>query len=147
MTDGQGRWIVFNGEIFNFVELRQELEGLGHRFRTKTDTEVILQIYARFGVEGFARLNGMWAFAIVNIPARSIVLSRDRFSIKPLYYTQQGSRIYFGSEIKQLFQVLPSKQVNLPIMSAFLAQHLLDHTEETFFEGVKKVAAKNVACY
>ncbi len=143
MTDGIGRWLVFNGEIFNFIELRRELEGLGHHFRSSTDSEVILHIYARYGVEGFSRLNGMWAFALVDVPAHRLILSRDRFSMKPLYYAQSGSRIYFASEIKQLLPILPSIRLSRPTMTAFLAQHLLDHTPQTFFEGVQRVAAKS----
>lgn len=142
MTDGQGRWLIFNGEIFNFVELRQELERLGDSFITRTDTEVILRVYARYGLQGFAKLNGMWAFALVDVPARRVILSRDRFSIKPLYFTRQKSQVYFASEIKQLFPVLPAKHLNYDAMSAFLSQSLLDHTGDTFFEGVGRVPAK-----
>ena len=142
MTDGEGRWIIFNGEIFNYVELRQELISLGHNFQSNSDTEVLLHIYSRYGVEGFAKLNGMWAMAIIDIPKRIVVLSRDRFSIKPLFYVQQGSRIYFASEIKQLLPILPSRKMNANVMSAYLSQSLLDHTRETFFEDVFRVPAK-----
>src|SRR5437870_955538 len=102
LTDGKGRWIIFNGEIFNYPELRDELRHKGHQFRTNTDTEVILKIYEEYGEDGFEQLNGMWAFAIVDLPNRRVVLSRDRFSIKPLYYTRQGPKFFFASEIKQL---------------------------------------------
>jgi len=142
MTDGQGRWLIFNGEIFNFVELRQELEQLGDHFQTKSDSEVILRVYARFGVEGFAKLNGMWAFALVDLPQRRVILSRDRFSIKPLYFTKQGRRFYFSSEIKQLLPLLSAKRLNQRAMTAFLSQLLLDHTNETFFVDVNKVPPK-----
>src|SRR5439155_10297582 len=86
MPDGKGRWIVFNGEIFNYLELRRELQALGHRFTTACDTEVILHVYDEYGEDGFEKLNGMWAFALVDIPRGRAVLSRDRFSIKPLYF-------------------------------------------------------------
>jgi asparagine synthase (glutamine-hydrolysing) len=142
MTDGEGRWLIFNGEIFNFVELRSELEQLGDTFRTHTDSEVILRIYARYGLDGFAKLNGMWAFALVDVPKCQVVLSRDRFSIKPLYYTRQGTQVYFSSEIKQLLPLLPAKQLNRDAMLAFLSQLLLDHTNDTFFRGVSKVPPK-----
>src|SRR5215469_3440695 len=98
MHDGNGRWIVFNGEIFNYVELRRELQTMGHRFKTACDTEVILHIYDKYGEDGFEKLNGMWAFALVDIPRRRVVLSRDRFSIKPLYLTSVDDRICFSSE-------------------------------------------------
>jgi len=143
MTDGQGRWITFNGEIFNYLELRRELQDLGEQFRTATDTEVLLRIYSLYGPQGFAKLNGMWAFALVDLPARRVVLSRDRFSIKPLYYTREGSRVYFASEIKQLLPVLAARRMNERVMQAYLAQSLLDHTPETFFEGVYRVPAKS----
>ena len=142
MTDGQGRWLIFNGEIFNFIELRKELEEFGDTFQTQTDSEVILHVYARYGLDGFAKFNGMWAFALVDIPNRRVILSRDRFSIKPLYYTQQASRIYFSSEIKQLLPLLPAKRLNRGVMTAFLSQLLLDHTNETFFHGIAKVPPK-----
>lgn len=100
MTDGKGRWITYNGEIFNYLELRRELEGLGRSFQTDTDTEVVLHVYDEFGEAGFAKLNGMWALAIVDIPKRRVVLSRDRFSIKPLYLLRSvDNRLYFASEI------------------------------------------------
>lgn len=142
MTDGQGRWLIFNGEIFNFIELRKELEQLGDTFETHTDSEVILRVYARYGLDGFAKFNGMWAFALVDLPQRKVILSRDRFSIKPLYYTRQGSRIYFASEIKQLLPLVPLTTVNSDAVIAFLSQCLHNHTGETFFGGVTKIAPK-----
>jgi asparagine synthase (glutamine-hydrolysing) len=142
MTDGEGRWIVYNGEIFNYLELRSELEAKGHRFRTGTDTEVILHIYSEYGGEGFDRLNGMWAFAIADVPNRCVVLSRDRFSIKPLYLFRHQDCIYFASEIKQLLPLLPVRHLNEQVMSAFLAQGLLDHSLETFYEGIVKLAPR-----
>lgn len=143
MTDGRGRWIIFNGEIFNYIELRQELAALGHTFNTATDTEVLLGIYSQYGPEGFARLNGMWALAVVDLPGRCVVLSRDRFSIKPLFYTLQGRRVYFASEIKQLLPMQAQRRMNTQVMQAYLSQSLLDHTAETFFEGVHRVPAKS----
>jgi asparagine synthase (glutamine-hydrolysing) len=147
MTDGKGRWITYNGEIFNYLELRRELEALGHSFQTNTDTEVILHVYDEFGEAGFEKLNGMWALAIADIPERRVVLSRDRFSIKPLYLFRSGdNRVYFASEIKQLLPLLPSKEVNIEVLLAFLVQNLLDHSPETFFRGIKRMPAMcNVA--
>ena len=139
MSDGEGLWITYNGEIFNYVELRRELEIRGHRFKTGTDTEVILRVYHEYGERGFDRLNGMWAFAIVDIPARKVVLSRDRFSIKPLYIFKSKGELYFGSEIKQLLPLLPTRELNASIMTAYLAQGLLDHDVETFFRGITRV--------
>jgi asparagine synthase (glutamine-hydrolysing) len=142
MTDGHGRWIIFNGEIFNFIELREELKSLGCIFRTETDTEVILHLYGQFGEAGFKKMNGMWAFALADLPARRIILSRDRFSIKPLYLFSSSTEIYFASEIKQLVPLLRSKKPNLATVATFLAQGLLDHSSETFFEEITKAPAK-----
>jgi asparagine synthase (glutamine-hydrolysing) len=139
MSDGKGCWITYNGEIFNDLELRRELETRGHTFRTGTDTEVVLHVYAEYGESGFDRLNGMWAFAIVDSRARKVVLSRDRFSIKPLYLFKSNGELYFGSEIKQLLPLLPALELNAGAMTAYLAQGLLDHDVETFFRGITRV--------
>jgi asparagine synthase (glutamine-hydrolysing) len=101
MSYAEGRfWIVFNGEIYNFIELRDELEQHGHRFRSETDTEVILAAYAEWGEQSLLRFNGMWAFAIWDSAERSLFLARDRFGVKPLYYTFDGERFAFASEMK-----------------------------------------------
>jgi asparagine synthase (glutamine-hydrolysing) len=112
------------------------LQAKGHEFKTSTDTEVILHTYSEYGEQGFNRFNGMWAFAVADMPARRVVLSRDRFSIKPLYLLRVDGCIYFASEIKQLLPLLPERRLNREIMSAFLAQGLLDHSCETFFDGI-----------
>jgi asparagine synthase (glutamine-hydrolysing) len=142
MTDHQGCWIAYNGEIFNYLELRRELRAKGHEFVTGTDTEVILHVYSEYGEQGFDRLNGMWAFAIADVPNRRVVLSRDRFSIKPLYLLRLPGCSYFASEIKQLLPLLPTRRLNAQTMSAFLGQGLLDHSRETFFEGIVRVAPR-----
>jgi asparagine synthase (glutamine-hydrolysing) len=142
-ADGKGRWIIFNGEIFNYIELRNELLEQGCEFRTASDTEVILKIYDAYGEKGFERLNGMWAFALVDLPARRVVLSRDRFSIKPLYYTRQGDHLYFGSEIKQLLPFLRERTLNRPVMYRFLVQAVADYSPETFFDEIYSVKAKH----
>jgi asparagine synthase (glutamine-hydrolysing) len=142
MTDHQGHWIAYNGEIFNYLELRSELAAKGHKFGTGTDTEVILHLYSEYGEQGFERLNGMWAFAIADVPKRRILLSRDRFSIKPLYLLRRHGCIYFASEIKQLLPILPVRRLNEDVMSAFLTQGLLDHSLETFYQGIVKLAPR-----
>jgi asparagine synthase (glutamine-hydrolysing) len=95
-------WIVFNGEIYNFRELRADLEKHGHHFSSNTDTEVILHLYEETGPECVKRLNGMFAFAIFDRDGRKIVLARDHFGIKPLYYYDSAGRFVFGSEIKAI---------------------------------------------
>jgi asparagine synthase (glutamine-hydrolysing) len=142
MTDNKGRWIIFNGEIFNYLELRRELQAAGHSFRTESDTEVILEVYDQYGERGFDKLNGMWAFAIADMPAKRIVLSRDRFSMKPLYLLTLKDDLYFASEIKQLLPLLPKREVHPEVMSAYLSQGLMDHTTDTFFRGISKMAPK-----
>jgi len=94
--------VVFNGEIYNFRELRRDLEQSGHRFATSTDTEVIVHAYEEWGADAIARLRGMFAIAIWDASARQLLLARDRIGIKPLYYSLIGQRLYFGSEIKSL---------------------------------------------
>ncbi|HXV98796.1 MAG TPA: asparagine synthase (glutamine-hydrolyzing), partial [Anaerolineae bacterium] len=93
-------WIVFNGEIYNYRELRTFLQKKGHIFRTHTDTEVILHLYEEFGLECVQHLNGIFAFAIWDAPRQELTLARDRMGIKPLYYTETANGLIFGSELK-----------------------------------------------
>ena len=95
-------WVVFNGEIYNYQELRQDLIRRGHRFRTNSDTETLVHLYEEEGVDGIARLRGMFAYAIWDERVRRLTLVRDRFGKKPLYYAQCGGASYFASELKCL---------------------------------------------
>lgn len=97
-------WITFNGEIFNYIELRDELIQKGHQFRTRSDTEVILALYKEEGEDCVRRLNGQWAFAIWDVENRKLFASRDRVGVRPFFYTQVGHRLLFASEIKALFE-------------------------------------------
>ena len=101
-------WIVFNGEIFNYVELRAQLERLGHRFRTRSDTEVVVHAYEAWGGDAFARLEGQWALALWDETAKRLVLCRDRFGIAPLHCCVHRGRLYFASEVKAIFAADPS---------------------------------------
>lgn len=96
-------WVVFNGEIFNYVELREELIAAGHTFRTASDTEVIVHAYEQWGVQAFARFNGQFAIALWHAPSGRLVLARDPVGIRPLYLCHHAGRLYFGSEVKALF--------------------------------------------
>jgi asparagine synthase (glutamine-hydrolysing) len=96
-------WIVFNGEIFNYLELRAELEQLGHRFRTRSDTEVIVHAYEAWGEQAFARMNGQWAAALWDERRQRLVVSRDRLGVRPLYLCEHQGRLYFASEVKAIF--------------------------------------------
>jgi asparagine synthase (glutamine-hydrolysing) len=95
-------WIVFNGEIFNYIELRADLEARGHRFTTSSDTEVILHLYEEYGPHCFDKMNGQWGIAIWDTEKRRLLLSRDRLGVRPLFYTQVGTTLLFGSEIKAI---------------------------------------------
>ncbi len=101
-------WIAFNGEIFNYVELREELAALGHRFRTRSDTEVIVHAWEAWGPEAFARFNGQWAVALWDARREELVLSRDRLGVRPLYLCEHGGRLWFASEVKSIFAGDPS---------------------------------------
>jgi len=101
-------WIVFNGEIFNFIELRAELLTQGHRFRTKSDTEVIVHAYEEWGAACFERFNGQWAVALWDAARQELVLSRDRLGVRPLYLCEHDRRLYFASEVKAIFAANPA---------------------------------------
>jgi asparagine synthase (glutamine-hydrolysing) len=120
IPNGDGSlWIVFNGEIFNYLELRSELAARGHRFRTTSDTEVLLHAYEEYGPECLHRLNGQFAFAVWNTRDQSLFLARDRLGVRPLFYTQKGGRFVFGSEMKA---VLAAGTVRAEIEPAVLEQ-------------------------
>ncbi|MCZ2443334.1 MAG: asparagine synthase (glutamine-hydrolyzing) [Flavobacteriales bacterium] len=129
--------VVFNGEIYNHIEIRQELEARGRRFVSQSDTEVILQAYDEWGVACLAKFNGMFAFVLYDIAKDDVFAARDRFGVKPLYYYRSGETIAFASEIKQ-FTVLPgfTAQLNRRRGYDFLVYGMHEHTEETFFEDV-----------
>ena len=101
-------WITFNGEIFNYLELREELVGLGHRFRTHSDTEVIVHAYEAWGEKAFDRFNGQWAAALWNSRERTLVLARDPFGVRPLFVCEHAGRLYFASEVKAIFAASPA---------------------------------------
>ena len=140
VCDGQ-IWITYNGEIYNFLEIRQELESLGYGFRSNSDTEVILRAYEEWGIKALDKLNGMFAFVLYDRRNQKVLAVRDRFGVKPLYYwrSPQGF-IAFASEIKQ-FTVLPgwNPRLNGQIAYDFLNWGVMDHTANTFFAGVQQI--------
>lgn len=135
-------WIIFNGEIFNYIELREELKLKNHIFKTSTDTEVIIKVYKEYGESGFDKLNGMWAFALYDLKLNKIILSRDRFSIKPFFLFQNNQKVFFASEIKQLLPLLDKKELELDIMLVFLQQGLLDFNDNTLFKNIYRLKPK-----
>jgi len=106
-NENRTAWVVFNGEIYNFRELRRELEQKGHRFSTHADTEVIIHLYEDLGAECVQKLRGMFAFALFDEPRRRLLLARDRLGKKPLHYALSGGRLLFGSEIKAILAAAP----------------------------------------
>jgi asparagine synthase (glutamine-hydrolysing) len=141
--DGQF-WITYNGEIYNYVELREELESQGAVFRSHSDTEVILQAYKVWGPDAFTRFIGMWALAILDLRRRRLVLSRDRFGIKPLHYVAARDRFAFASEIKQLLEIpwVP-RSLNARAVYDYLQYEVSDIGAETFFSNVNKIRPGN----
>jgi asparagine synthase (glutamine-hydrolysing) len=133
-------WITYNGEVYNYLEIRQELEARGHQFHTHTDTEVILRAYREWGPSCVQRFNGMWAFAIYDRQQRKLFCSRDRFGVKPFYYFATDSLMLFGSEIKQILQYPGMPRIaNESIVLQYLDQGVQDHSESTFFENIRQL--------
>lgn len=129
-------WIVFNGEIYNFSEIRPELEKRGHKFSSNTDTEVIIHAYEEWGCDCVERFNGMWAFAIYDKAKSCLFLSRDRFGVKPLYYYHDARGLIFSSEIKGILQHGVPRNPNDKAVYDYLAMGFVDHSPETFFKGI-----------
>jgi asparagine synthase (glutamine-hydrolysing) len=137
-SDDERYWITFNGEIYNYLEIREELKACGYVFHTDADTEVVLTAYAHWGINCQNRFNGMWAFVIYDRKEQRIFLSRDRFGIKPLYYwfSPEGD-FYFASEIKQFTKLPGWKSIlNKERALDYLYYSVMDHTDETLFKGV-----------
>ena len=136
-------WIVFNGEIYNFRELRTLLLGKGHVFRTKTDTEVIVHLYEEFGSACLEKLRGMFAFAIWDENRRTLFLARDRVGIKPLYYHLSNDALVFASEIKAILaDPTVARQIAPEMIDRFLTFSYLPG-QETLFKGIRKLAPGN----
>lgn len=132
-----GVTIVYNGEIYNYVELTTELQYEGYEFYSRSDTEVILAAYDMWGSDCVHHFNGMWSFAIYDSNCQTLFLSRDRYGVKPLYYYRSGNTFLFGSEIKQLLEdkSIPRK-VNREIMAHHLLYEFREYSEQTFFEDI-----------
>ncbi len=143
MSDKTGRyWMVLNGEIYNFLELREELEKSGARFFSRSDTEVALLAFIHWGTGCLQKFNGMWALAVYDRQLNELFLARDRFGVKPLYYFIRRGMYAFASEIKQLLQLgACARRVNLDLLSDFLFWGFEGHTDDTFFGEVKALPA------
>ncbi len=140
-TSLDGRYsLVFNGEIYNYIELREELTRLGVTFSSSGDTEVLLNVLINWGVDGISKLRGMFAFAFVDLEDEIVLLARDRYGIKPLHVFTDHSNLYFASEIKQ-FTELPTwnPTVDEEVALQFLLYGVTDHGPKTMFAGVERV--------
>lgn len=137
-------WTVFNGEIFNYIELRSQLEGLGHRFYTRSDTEVIVHLYEQYGDDFVTRLNGQFAIVVWDATERRLLLARDRAGIRPLFHARAAGRFWFGSEIKALLAVLPDRASLDPqgLVQALNFWGAVDPT--TLFQGIQSLPAGHV---
>jgi asparagine synthase (glutamine-hydrolysing) len=138
--------IVFNGEIYNYIEIKKELISAGYTFKTSSDTEVILAAYDKWGQECIHKFNGMWAFCIYDKIKSILFCSRDRFGIKPFYYF--NSRVYFafGSEIQQLLQFTKFK-ANIKTLINYLVLSVENYSEETFFQDIKELPSSHNLIY
>jgi asparagine synthase (glutamine-hydrolysing) len=141
MSDQQESvWVIFNGEIYNFLELRHELEGYGHVFRTKSDTEVIVHGYKQWGDEVLNRLNGMFGLAIWDAQERRLVLARDPFGIKLLYYRIDTDRLYFGSEMRAIRATMADRAEVDPTSLNLFLRYRYTPSPYTILKGVRKLA-------
>jgi asparagine synthase (glutamine-hydrolysing) len=144
MSYQDGRfWITFNGEIYNYLELRQELLNLGHHFVSQTDTEVILAAYSQWGVDCLGKLRGMFAFGIWNTESKTLFLARDRVGEKPLYYWYDIDKLYFASELKALISLLPQTPELDPIAVDLYLHYQYVPEPRTPLLGVNKLPAAN----
>ncbi len=134
-------WIIFNGEIYNYPELRQLLEQKGHKFRTHSDTETIVHLYEEFGEECFARLRGMFALALWDRNRRRMVLARDRIGKKPLFYFHDSKRFIFGSELKAILAAgnIPADS-DVSAISDYFA-FLYIPAPKTIYRAIRKLRA------
>ncbi|MFB3786884.1 MAG: asparagine synthase (glutamine-hydrolyzing) [bacterium] len=132
-------WIVFNGEIYNYQDLRHELQAHGHTFKTKTDTEVIIHAYEQWGMDSFQRLNGMYAFALWDGKSQALVLARDPYGVKPLYYWDDGKSLLFASEIKAILcHPKVRREIDPQSLDEFLTFSFIP-SPRTIFTGIKKL--------
>lgn len=139
--------ITYNGELYNYLEIKEELQKDGYVFKSHTDTEVILASYDKWGENCVDRFNGMWAFAIYDKEKKIIFCSRDRFGVKPFYYTQVDDKFIFGSEIKQLLEFYEDRYINKKVLMNYLVIGYENYDNETFFENIFKLQQSHNLIY
>ena len=143
-NEDQTIWITYNGEIYNYLELREELLKSGHKFHSVTDTEVIIHSYEQWGIDCLRHFNGMWAFAIWDTDKKQLFCARDYFGIKPFYYYWDGKVFAFASEIKSIItHPNITKKVNEEILYDYLTTGFVDHSADTFFSGIKQLRSSH----
>jgi asparagine synthase (glutamine-hydrolysing) len=140
-------WITYNGEVYNFQELRSDLEKKGHVFKSNTDTEVIIHAYEEYGLDCVKQFNGMWAFCIYDKNKDILVLSRDQFAIKPLYYYIENDKFIFSSMIAGILCHDIKTAPNDKAIMEYLAFNLEDHKEYTFFENIYSLSSGEILTY
>jgi asparagine synthase (glutamine-hydrolysing) len=133
--------LIFNGEIYNYIEVRAELQQLGYTFSTASDSEVLLRAYQQWGKNCLTKFNGMWAFVIYNKTNKTVFCSRDRFGVKPFYYTVHNKQFIFCSEIKGILALTKNAKPNWQMLTEFLVMNMTDHTHQTHFDGIYKLPA------
>jgi len=135
MFDISGRYlIIHNGEVYNYIELRKDLEKKGYIFKSNTDTEVILYSFIEWGEDCLNYFNGMWAFCIYDLKRRTFFISRDRYGIKPLYYFIDNNKFIFCSEIKPILNLISNQtSPNYQVIYNYLVFNRTDYNDETFF--------------
>jgi asparagine synthase (glutamine-hydrolysing) len=146
-NEDRSLWIIYNGEVYNFEEIRKDLLVHGHIFKSATDTEVILHAYEQYGLDCVKKFNGMWAFCIYDLKAGSLVLCRDQFGIKPLYYYHTKENLIFSSMIAGILCHTIETSPNSRIIMEYLAYNLQDHDVATFFSHVNHLPSGSFLIY
>lgn len=144
---GDTNVLVFNGAIYNYLELKEELENNNYLFRTSSDTEVLLAAYDFWGEECVQKFNGMWSFVIFDAKKNKLFCSRDRFGVKPFYYYIDDDKFIFASEIKPILEIEKVEEVNVEVLLQYLIVNMSEQSEETFFKGIKKLLGSHNLTY
>lgn len=139
--------LIFNGAIYNYLEIKDELISHGYSFKTTSDTEVLLLAYDKWGEDCVKKFNGMWSFAIHDKKRNIVFCSRDRFGVKPFYYYADGDQFIFASEIKAVLEIKKVTTVNTQIILQFIETNFTEHNNETFFEVIFKLPGSHSLVY
>jgi asparagine synthase (glutamine-hydrolysing) len=145
MHHSNGNWVLFNGEIYNYLELREELKLAGFKFRTDSDTEVIHAAYEYWGEKCLERFNGMFTIVLFDVKTKHLFIANDRFGVKPLYHVKDNTRLLLMSEIKQAKEFDFTLNLNKEAISVYLNDHYLDYNTETFYKEINRHAPSHYA--